>query len=304
MRHNICYLYGRVTTNGVKSKKDENGIVNYAAFRLDTVRSKTRTVEDRMTGTVHEHIIIIARDAHTAEIAAALEPNDIVFIKGAATTKKIKKTTKCPECGKENQEYFGQTLFVTPIFIEKMKSYDSKIEAIRDVASHNEISNSVNVVGTLVKDPKFYKTKRGVEITQYPLAIDRKYMVPQDDPSIKTDWPFVKSYGQQARDDKIFIHYQSDVMIDGYLQKRGVMRHAVCPFCGKKYDWKDFTMEIVPYEHSIEYLNNFKSREEVESETHQTVEELENDLYMKGRNDKLDDDTNTLDIVSDENSDK
>ena len=83
------------------------------------------------------------------------------------------------------------------------------------------------------------------------------------------------------------LHIGSEVFIDGRLQARSVNQHTVCgqeydengdPICydngmpmmrvdedgeiigcGKRYDWKDRIVEIVPYE--TEYIGNYYSDE-------------------------------------------
>ena len=65
--------------------------------------------------------------------------------------------------------------------------------------------------------------------------MNRKFRIQTDPPEIKTDYPWVKSYGENAKEDKNRLRVGSEVYIDGCLQARSVQRHA---FCGQACDEK------------------------------------------------------------------
>ena len=134
------------------------------------------------------------------------------------------------------------------------------------------------------------KVKDGLIITQYQVALNRKFRIKTDPADLMTDFPWVKSYGDNAVEDKKRLHVGSEIFIDGCLQARSVNRHAICgqqydeagkPLfyengtpvlredengdligCGEKYDWKDRALEMVPYE--VEYIANVYTDEEIE----------------------------------------
>ena len=226
--------------------------------------------------------------------------NDIVLIKGVVTSKTISKSSYCPHCTDDDgnatkNTVNGNLVYVTPIYVKKIESYgEDKQAAIEDLVNNREISNQIYVMGTLIKDPKLFTTKKGVQITQYPLAINRKFTIRTDDPNIRTDWPICKSYGEKAREDKIFLRHQAEVIIDGFLQARTVHRHAKCACCGKDYEWKDHMMELVPYD--VEYVSGHKSEEEVKAESEKSVEELKQMLFNTGYKDDIDDDLKSDDL--------
>jgi hypothetical protein len=116
------------------------------------------------------------------------------------------------------------------------------------------------------------RPKQKLIVTQYQLAIERKFTIREDDPNIRTDYPWVKSYGQNAINDKDRLHLGSQVTVDGCLQARSVNRHATCSTCGCVYDWKDRALEIVPYE--TEYNNNFYTDAEVIENRNKRREEI------------------------------
>nr|MCR5165821.1 single-stranded DNA-binding protein [Oscillospiraceae bacterium] len=276
-KQNFAYLYARVHTPPQVSFDKETGEYHHGMFYADVVRGP-RAVGDNLHFVKHDKPLIMSKEKQVLDLIKDLKVNDIVLIKGVVTSASIMKTTFCDciddETGeKTKNKSYGNMLYVTPIYLKKLKSYgDDKEAAVQDVVDNSEISNQVSVVGTLITEPRLYTTKKGLQITQYALAINRKFLIRTDNPEYKTDWPVVKSYGEQARSDKVFLRQKAEVMIDGFLQARTVKRKTKCHCCGKIYEWEDHAMEIVPY--AVEYLNGQRSQDEVEAETHKTAEEL------------------------------
>ena len=242
----------------------------------------------------------MAKEKAMLEKFRTLEVNDIIFIKGVITSTKMKKKSFCtcidPETNNPTENLsLGNLLYVTPLYINKVKSYgEDEASAIQDVIENREISNQAYVIGTLIQDPKLWTTKKGTQITQYPIAINRKFLIRSDDPSIKTDWPVVKSYGEQARNDKVFLQYQANVFIDGFLQARAVTRKTKCKCCGKIYEWTDHAMEIIPY--AVEYLTGQKTTEEIEEEHRKSIEDLKQELFNSKHKDELEDELKSSDV--------
>ena len=291
-RQNLAYLYARVSKAPKISRSPDTKEYNYGMAYVDVVRG-FRKVEDDVNYTKHDSPLIISREKEILEKMALWKENSIVFIKGVITTNSIEKTSYCPNCTNDKGEstenkVTGNIVFITPIYVRHVADYDSKEEAVEDLVKNKEISNQIYVLGTLLKDPKLVTTKKGIKFTQYPIAINRKYTIRTDDPSIRTDWPIVKSYGEQALDDRTYLRFQSDVLIDGFLQARTITRRRKCDHCGEIYDWKDHCMELIPYD--VEYVSGYKTKEEAEAEYAQTVEEYKQMLYSSGYRDELDED--------------
>lgn len=296
-KQNIAFLYGRVSTQPKVSINTESGEYNYGMFYIDVVRSK-RSVDDQVRFVKHDKPLIMSKEKEILDKVVDFKENDVVLIKGVVTSTKIQKSSfcQCDENTTTENEAFGNLIYITPIYVEKIASYGSdKQAAIEDVVNNREISNQVYLMGTLITEPKIFTTRRGNQITQYALAINRKFLIRSDDPSIKTDWPFVKSYGEQARQDKIFLKYQSEVIIDGFLQARTVERKTTCKNCGKIYTWQDHAMEIVPYE--VEYITGHKSKDEVEAEFEKPIEEITQELYDKGFCEEFEEGLKTSDLI-------
>ena len=167
----------------------------------------------------------------------------------------------------------GIFVYVNPIHLIKHKSYDNEEDAILDVMQNREMSNIVAIYGQVCSEPKLFITKNKTSITQYQLAIPRKYKIIEDDISRKIDWPWVKSYGEQAIEDKMRIKKGTELILDGFLQRRSVVRTSKCPSCGQFYQWDDSSMEIVPY--AVEYIKGtYRSDHKLEQERQKNVEEI------------------------------
>ena len=299
-RQNIAFLYARVSKRPIISRDAESGEYNYGMAYVDTVRS-LRPVDDGIKFVKHDHPLIMSREKDILDQMCEWEENDIVLVKGVVTSKTIPKTSFCPHCTDENGNATkntknGNLVYITPIYVRKEKSYgEDKKSAIEDIVNNREISNQVYVMGTLVRDPKLITVKKGIQIAQYPLAINRKFTIRTDDPNIKTDWPIVKNYGEKAREDKIFLQLGAEVIIDGLLQARNITRHAVCDKCGQTYDWVDHCMELVPYD--VEYVSGHKSEEQVKAESQKEVEDIKQMLFKTGYQDEIGDEYKSEDIV-------
>lgn len=291
-RQNIVFIYARVHRDPQINKNAETGEYNFGTVYVDTVRG-LRAVEDNIKYVKHDHPLIMAREKEILDEMSLWKENDIVIVKGVVTSKAIMKTSYCPHCHNDDgtptaNQVKGNLVYITPIFAERLKSYgEDKNAAITDIVDHREISNQIYCLGRLIKEPKLFTTKQGVQITQYPIALNRKFTIRTDDPNIRTDWPIVKSYGEKARDDKLYLQYESDVLIDGFIQARTVHRKMKCPVCGEEYEWADNSMELAAYD--VEYVNGFKTREQVEAEAQRSVDELKQQLFDSGYKDDLDD---------------
>lgn len=298
-KQNIAFLYARVAKAPIIQMDKDTGAYEYGMCYVDTVRGK-RAVEDKVRYIRHDHPLILSREKDMLDQIKDWKENDIVFIKGVVTSKTMVKSSFCPNCTDINgnatrNTVKGNLVYITPIYVAKVHSYgEDKDAAIENLINNREISNQVMVMGTLIRDPKLFTTKAGLQVTQYPIAINRKFTIRTDDPNIKTDWPMVKNYGEKAMEDKIFLRYQSEIMVDGFLQARTVHRNIKCECCGKFYTWADHMMELVPYD--VEYVSGHRSEDEVKAETQKTVEEIKQSLFNNAYKDDLDDDEKSADL--------
>ena len=298
-RLNICNLYARVSKPAqIKRKGDE---YVYGMCYVEVVRG-VRDAHDNLKYVKHDFPLIMSKEPSIVANMDDWKENDIVVIKGMVVSKKIPKNSFCDECTDEDgnptkNTVQGNLLYINPIHVKKITSYgDDKKAAENDILENREISNQLYVMGTLCNDPKQFKTKRGLIVTQYQLAINRKFRIRTDDPSIKTDWVWVKTYGEQAVEDRMRLSQSSELTIDGFIQARTVHRKMKCCNCGKIYHWTDHAMEIVPYE--CEYVSGtYKSDDELERENEHKVEEIRQMLFNNTMKDTIEEEYQSEDVV-------
>lgn len=119
-----------------------------------------------------------------------------------------------------------------------------------------EGSNRICIVGNLCNDPNYNPIdKDGGRVCTYQVGINRKVFLRDDDPSVKADYPWVKSLGEQAQKDSEALRMGSLVLVDGSIQaKNSFFVKRKCDYCDAVNNVTDFAQEIIPY--SVEYLKN------------------------------------------------
>ena len=300
---NCCYLNAIVETVPHITYDKETSEPKAAMVYLQTIRSKRNDHSGRKYFK-KDYPLVISLDPEIVKEIATWKQYDVVFVKGTVSSKYIPKTSYCPDCtddaGKPTENTAqGLLMYITPIFAKKRESFETKKEAAARIIEENEVSNEVYVCGSLTHDPKYFKTKKGTIITQYQIALGRKYHIKEDDPEIRTDWPWVKSYGEQAIEDRLRLKEGSVVIIDGTIQARTVHRKTKCKNCGRIYPWDDHTLELVPYD--VEYVRGYKTDDDLEAESGDKAEDIRQRLFDFLIKDDITDETNTEDDI-DENS--
>lgn len=274
-RHNNASLYGQVLKTP-RIITDENGKFVRGMCPINVIRG-IRDFGNHINNLKYDCPIIMTGDPEKIAEMATWKLNDMVEVKGTITTKEVNKNTICPQCGHKNSVQ-GNVVFVNPIYLSARETDLTQEEGLALLKKRVEISNSVTVIGTLCRDVETYTNEKGLTITQYQLAINRKFRLRDDAAENRTDYPWVKSYGDIGEDDSKFLHMGSVVLIDGMIQTREVSRKSVCSECGEEYPWKDNALEIVPY--SVEYLQNFITPEEYlkleEEETQNAINKVFN----------------------------
>ena len=281
-RENLVFLRGSVAKDPTVVKNGEDYL--YAMVYVNVGRG-TREVGDKRDYMKCDNPVIMTRDEQWVKEIETWHENDIVDIKGVIASKKIKKASFCPYCNTKNTNQ-GALVYISPIFAERICHLETQQECLQYIAAHREISNQIYVFGRLCNEPKKLTSKSGLVVTQYQIAMNRKWRIRTDPPDVKSDFPWVKSYGANAMEDKKHLHMGSEVYVDGCLQARSILRHSVCgqmydekgkPMkdesgnpkirpnagCGKRYDWEDRAMELVPYE--VEYVNDYYTDEDLKN---------------------------------------
>ncbi len=314
-RQNLVILHGFLFEDPI-IMQNEAGESYYASARVIVSRG-VRPTGDGKNHLKCESILVLTQDKHViremeshkdafGNLQPAWKQHDIVEIKGMLTERTIQKSSVCPHCKKRNTRP-GSLVFVNPVFARRRGRFETREECIKYLDDEREVSNLAFVVGDLCRDPSQVTPKEGITFTQYQIAINRKYHIREDAPNITTDFPWVKSYGDNGILDLQRLHVGSSVLIDGFLQSRSVLRHAVCgqqldekgralfdsdgkpvmahdlfgeeTGCGGKYDWIDRATELVPY--ATEYLENYYSEEEAAENERKHQEDLKKQVAMR-----------------------
>ena len=273
-RQNFVLLNGQVLQEPRIFKDDEGNYLT-AICAVKTIRG-VRDFGDNITHLKYDCPVILTGNPDKIAEIETWHKNDMVEIKGVITTKEIKKVTICEECGATNK-IDGTYTYINPIFLERKETGITKEEGLELLRKRCEISNYLMVVGTLCRDVDEFSTDKNLRIAQYQIAVNRKYRLKDSSAEERTDYPWVKSYGENAMDDIKAIHKGSVILIDGMLQTREIVRSSTCCECGHVYKWNDQAMEIVPYQ--VEYLQNYTTSEEWEKQQLQAEEDAKAEIF-------------------------
>lgn len=257
-----------------KVKVTPEGKIVLAEFELTTMRrlgvagTKTLPMEFSFPK-------IRTRNSKMINIVAGLKLGDYVRVKGTIATKKVNKKKGCPNPACKEKGIFSSTegilTYVNALFVEVMETglFDlddegnviDKKRAVEKLKERSEVSNGIKCIGALVRDVSTYSDpeRPKVHATKYQIACNRKYIIPEDGPDVKTDYPYCISYGSRAVEDAEILQEGSVVYINGFLRSKRVVRSFVCPECGEPYNWIDPVLEIIPW--GVEFL--FKNKDEI-----------------------------------------
>ena len=289
-RLNVVLLLGTVLIKPKIVRNKEDGTYRYGMTQLNVIRGN-RKVGNHTYGIKADNPTIISKEPEVLEQWVNWEVGDIVSVKGTIATLPIqKKLPVCPNCGKSDNIIVGTLVYVNPISVMKWKHPIDDEEAQKLLVANREISNCCWGFGTLVRDPKRLTPKAGMIVTQYQIAMNRKYRIRTDPPEIKTDYPWIKAYGDTAEDNWRRLHVGSEIYFDGYLQARNVQRRTKCQGCGNLIEWKDRAIEIVPYENAIEYIGEYYSDEEIEQRENERLKQAKEAVFGKQQDEVTEED--------------
>jgi transcriptional regulator NrdR family protein len=222
----------------------------------------------------YDNVWILTKDEGFMAMIQDLKLYDTVMVKGTIRVTSVKKKTLCPECGAKHVFQSTKTT-IYPISMHKIDSVSQrynvtsfhpgaisqeteskmKQESMDKLAEFIELSNTVRLIGVVCKEPDLYqRDSDGRPMLTFPLAVKRKYFVPEDDMSINVDFPYVKLYGSKAKQHYGILHKANLIMVDGFVHSREIIRKITCPACQIQYTTKDNISEIIPY--SIDYIRS------------------------------------------------
>ena len=278
---NFAILNGQIEDIKTKTKDGEIALVIIA---LKVIRRRKASMEIAAGGCSVDFPLIMVRNKEMLEEIKDITIGDMLQVIGTISTVPYQKTFICSEC-KHEEKYMGTKTFVSPILIEVRENSISNGGQISEktgmdlIKKRDQISNRIALIGHLCQDPIFYN--EGFRVCSYQLGINRLIHVKEDAPEIRTDYPWIRSLGDQAEKDASTLKKGSLVYIVGSLQARNIYRNGFnvevkCEECGAMNAIVGDTMEIVPYH--VEYMENV-TLPEPEKEAELEMDEEEDDDY-------------------------
>ena len=214
-------------------------------------------------------IPIVSRTEEVIRKMESLNENDIIMVKGVVCTRFMLNKHICEKCGQIETQTVTRA-FVLPIDFIVLKQNLSAAEARNYTKEHAEFSNEINLIGNVCRAPKRVGNNP-MSPLEYQVAINRTYRIKEDSEDIKTDYPWIVSYGQYAMEEESVLQVGSQIMVNGFLKTRQFTKGYRCQECNAPYSIKCQAMEITPYH--VEYLRNCNTKvdeegNEILSNTH------------------------------------
>ena len=280
-KQNTIFLLGRIDGNIVKTvfHENEKEIYKSASFALETIRGGYHREGSRnLQGNLRlEKIKIRTRNIELIQKQVLpLTSGSIVFIKGNISTEETSKEFECLECGYKEIKEAAVSVYVDPAcimicrknvkysFVDEHNQKQIKDKIPRNVAidflmKHYEFGNNGQFWGNLCKDPVFFQNAEGSSNVTFQLALNRKRRIKEDGVDKKTDYPFVKAYGDTAHKLKAFMdegHFKTGtrVYLDGAVSSRSIRK--ICPSCNKEQVQEIGATELHAYSVSLPETEN------------------------------------------------
>ena len=233
-----------------------------------TVRTIRRSLEG-YKGSVTEDLLIFYDQEDLMPRIKRLKALDLIDVTGVFNILSVAKQARCPACNTITVKQGGTMTFVYPIHLVKIDSL-LKVHELGEVAPeeilkrhYQEVSNEINLIGTVDNDPEIVSAMKNVLCCRYRLRVDRQYLI-KTQRTQKMDFPWVYSYASQAERDIKYIHRGSVVLVRGFIRNRMANSTIRCEneMCGEMINYPDVATEFVPY--SVEYLRDFETDESLE----------------------------------------
>ena len=269
-KENYALIIG-VVTQDTTITKNEVGDPKNAIIPITSIR---RGIYDKAGNFNPEwdNPILYTEDARMIYTMQNVKKNDVVLSKCVLITKPIARKIQCPSCGEIIEDTITVT-FLYPVSIMTIYHAESTSAAKEYLLNFDvaEVSNTVKMIGRLTCDPTFTEFGNRCRCN-YKIAVNRKLFVAgsQKDSNVtgdlnrmreeeRSDYPYVASYGEVARNDYEQLQTGSLIYIDGYLHTMAVDNKIICPSCEEEIRKRAMHMYITPY--SVEYLENCKLKE-------------------------------------------
>ena len=267
-KENIVLMEGYIEERPV-IKVDKEGTARVGEFKLTTLK-RMQSIGTKVLPMEFSCPRVRTENPDKIKAVSKIKVGDYVRVKGTLSTKPVNKSKKCPDCGTVNS-VSGILTYVNLIFIDIVERDIFEIDedgnfnkknALEKLKSRSEVSNMFTCIGAVVRDVDTYSDpeRPNIHATKYQLAVNRKYLIKEDGPDAKTDYPYIISYGKQALQDAEQLQEGSVVYVNGFIRSKRVKRKFTCCNCGCEYDWIDPVIDVVPFG-GVEFL--FKNKDDI-----------------------------------------
>lgn len=236
-RENNVVLVGKVKAPRIRPKEVEGVELFKVSFTLKTLRANGRADTPRIN--VYD---LTAEKAD--KLYSKLVHSPFAMVRGMITTRKKPKEMICPICGEKT---------TVNVLVTEIAAFDvpAILKDEKDALKFKQISNSVQVMGEVCSD--HIKNKK--DCTGYQICLERRFIIKEHNGDTK-DFPWVKSFGENAVRDFEHLTPHSLVYISGSFQTRNTPLIIKChtPGCVGEVRYPNSVGEIVTRD--VEYLHN------------------------------------------------
>ena len=236
-RENNVVLVGKVSAPRIRPKEVEGAELFKVSFTLTTLRANGRADTPRIN--VYD---LTAEKAD--KLYSQLVHSPFAMVRGMITTRKKPKEMICPICGEKT---------TVNVLVTEIAAFDvpAILKDEKDALKFKQISNSVQVMGEVCSGV----SKLNDNCTGYQICLERRYVIKEQN-GIKKDYPWVKSFDENAVRDFEHLHPHSLVFINGSFQTKETLNIIKCrtPGCAGEAKYPNSAGEIVT--RNVEYLHN------------------------------------------------
>lgn len=236
MKENTVYLYGQVSVVQLV-KSGQNFIKAMMVIKTKGQKGTFSTP------------LILSRNKEIMEKMSWIKEGDMIRIKGVLSTENLYKAQICPFCGQKNRVK-GIRFCVIPIALYCEERNLTEEEGQKKL-EEDRCSNNICIAGTIcnAEGAIFYQNEsETLRSASYQIASNRKFFIKEDTMHIKTDYPWIRTFGNQAVSDAKKLKQGSEVFIKGFVNSRDIKRKSVCEHCKSSYSWWDQAGEVIANE--------------------------------------------------------
>ena len=235
-RENTCTLVGRISAKAITFIEDFG--TYKIGFNLSVLRKNGRVDYPRV-------VIYGLNEKRARKLWDNLKENYFAIVRGMISTRMITRSFICPMCGKErtiNSLVTEIVAFSPPVILKENYNADE----------FYEIANSISLLGWVCSAEVQHPNDN---VTMYQIAVERRFTVKEQGETNK-DFPWIKSFAENAVSDAKFLTHGSQIYIRGSVQTREFQRAISCedPVCDGKSIYTETVAEVISTNN--EYLHN------------------------------------------------